>query len=446
MNRRSRHLAAAAAALGLVAVACGGDDDATTSSGEVDSTAASSDTAASLETATTTGDAAPSTASTGEASGTSAPASDESGEPYRMGLIIEETGNAAVFGEYIKQGYQVALEQLQRTADREFEIVTCDGGSSPEMALACYERLVDRDNVQAMLGPTISASGLAITPNVNEDGIFNYYLGGGYGGRTMEGNSTQFGANATNTDVLTAIWSWAEKQGMEDVYMISTADATGQACRDFFENDEFEDARSSLEILGTDEMAIDAQSAAPQMAEVPLEADLLVLCASGGAGVVAAQSYQQAGLEMPAMKLHSQALPAIEQALDGVVDDDTVYVAGFCAMAAAKDELDDGFVCSESTLEFTELLREQFPDAQPTFLSAATYDAVIQLATAVQEVGEEPDAIVEWFESQEGLPGANGVYTFGPDLHRGMGPDSVIIGVYRDGGFHLDSMNDMPES
>lgn len=382
------------------------------------------------------------------ASGASAgaPASGEgSEEPYRIGLIIEETGNAAAFGESTTQGYEVALEQLARTADREFEIVTCDGGSSPEMAISCYERLVDRDGVQAVLGPTISASGIAITPQVNEDGIINYYLGGGYGGRTMEGNRTQFGANATNTDVLAAIWSWAAKQGMEDVYMISTADATGQACRDFFERDEFEEARSSLEILGSDEMAIDAQSAAPQMAKVPSEADLLVLCASGGAGVVLAQSYQQAGLEMPAMKLHSQALPAIEQALDGVVDDDTVYVAGFCPMAAAKGELEEGFACSEATLAFTEILRERFPDAQPTFLSAATYDAVMQIAAAVQEVGEDPEAIVEWFESQVDLPGANGVYTFGPELHRGMGPESVIIGVYRDGGFHLESMNDMPE-
>ena len=113
-------------------------------------------------------------------------------------------------------------------------------------------------------------------------------------------------------------------------------------------------------------------------------------------------------------------------------------------MAAAKGELKEGFACSESTLEFTALLKEQFPDAVPTFLDAATYDAVIQLATAVQEVGDDPDDIVAWFESQTGLPGANGVYDFGPDQHRGMGPDSVIIGVWRGDGFHLDSMNDMP--
>lgn len=414
--------------LALIAAGCG-DDDAT----DADGTTAP---------AATEG-AAGSTPGTDAPAGTGT-AAEPSGEPYRIGLIIEETGNAAAFKDPTIHGYQTALAQLETTSSRPFEVITCDGGSNPEMAIACYERLVDRDGVDAILGPTVSASGIAITPAVNEDNIINYYLGGGYGGRTMEGNPTQFGAHATNTDVLTAIWSWAEKSGLEDVYMISTSDATGQACRDFFDQDEFAEARASLEILGQDEMAIDAQTAAPQMAKVPADADLLVLCATGEAGVVLAKSYAQAGLEMPAMKLHSQALPAIEAALAGALPDDKVYVAGFCPMAAAKGQLEDGYACSESTLTFTELLKEEFPDADPTFLSAGTYDAVMQLATAVQEVGDDPDAIVEWFESQTGLPGANGVYDFGPEQHRGMGPESVIIGVWQGDGFYLDSMNDMP--
>ena len=417
--------------LALIAGACGGDDDDTSEAGS----------------STTADDAPADEAPADEAPADEAPAdeapADSGSTPYTIGVIVEETGNAAVFNEPTHQGIDVAMAELEAAGQR-FEVVTCDGASDPQTALSCYDRLVERDGVDAVLGPTVSASGIAITPNVNEDGIINYYLGGGYGGRDMEGNPTQFGAHATNTDVLTAIWSWAEKQGMEDVYMISTADATGQACRDFFDKDEFADTRSGLEILGQDEMAIDAQSAAPQMAKVPADADLLILCATGGAGVVLAASYAQAGLEMPAMKLHSQALPAIEQALVGVIPDDQVYVAGFCPMAAAKGELEAGYVCSESTLAFTQRLRELFPEADPTFLSAGTYDALMQVAMAVDEVGPDPEAMADWMESQSGLAGANGVYNFGPDLHRGMGPESVIIGVWRGDGFHLDSMNDMP--
>ncbi|CAN0391261.1 unnamed protein product, partial [Phaeothamnion confervicola] len=252
----------------LAVASCGSDDnkasDSTISPAVVSTTPTSS-------AATTVPDTAPLASAAPDTTGseTTTPPVEQSGKPYKIGLIIEETGNAAAFKDPTMQGYQTALAQLEKSSSRPFEIETCDGGSKPDIAIACYERLVGRDGVDAILGPTVSASALAITPAVNKDHIINYFLGGGYGGRTMEGNPTQFGANATNTDVLTAIWSWANKKGMKDVYMISTADATGQACRDFFEKDEFKEARAGLEILGQDEMAIDAQSAAPQMSKVP---------------------------------------------------------------------------------------------------------------------------------------------------------------------------------
>lgn len=364
-------------------------------------------------------------------------------DTFTFGVIIEETGNAAVFAEPTTQGYQVALDELNANGDVEFDVVTCDGGSNPEQAISCYERLVDRDGVDAVVGPTISASVIALDPLVRQSGKILYYLGGGYGERDMGGNPTMFGANSTTEDVMAAIFAWGEEQGHSDVYVISTADATGNDCREFLSMPEYEDARV-LELLGQAEMAIDAQSAAPQMAEVPGDADMVVLCGTGGAGIVMAASYEQAGLEMPAVALHSQGLPAVEQGMEGAVSDDTLYVAGFCPLAAATDELPEGYACSEATIAFTDALRAKFPDARPTFTSAATYDALMQIGTAVLEEGPSTDEIVGWMEAQESLPGANGVYSYGPDQHRGMGPEAIIMGVYRDGRFHLASMLDMP--
>ena len=243
MKTRSLRAFAIAMTLAAAAASCGSDDnnasDSSDSAAPPPTTPASFAETAVPDTAPLAG-AAPDTAGSDT---TGAPV-EQSGEPYKIGLIIEETGNAAAFKDPTMQGYQTALAQLANSSSRPFEIETCDGGSTPDIAIACYERLVDRDGVDAILGPTVSSSAIAITPAVNEDNIIHYFLGGGYGGRTMEGNPTQFGANATNTDVLTAIWSWAEKKGMKDVYMISTADATGQACRDFFEQDDFAEARA----------------------------------------------------------------------------------------------------------------------------------------------------------------------------------------------------------
>jgi len=371
--------------------------------------------------------------------------SEGGNDTFTFGVIVEETGNAAVFAEPTTQGYQVALDELNADSDVQFDVVTCDGGSNPQKAIACYERLVDREGVDAVVGPTISASVIALDPLVRQSGKILYYLGGGYGERDMGGNPNMFGALSTTEDVMAGIFAWGKEQGHSDAYVISTADATGNDCREFLSLPEYEDARV-LELIGQGEMAIDAQSAAPQMAQVPEDADMVVLCATGGAGIVMAASYEQAGLEMPAVALHSQGLPAVEKGMEGAVSNDKLYVAGFCPLAAAMDELAEGYACSEATMAFTEALRAEFPDAQPTFTSAGTYDALMQLGTAVLEEGPSTDEIVSWMESQEARPGANGVYTFGPDQHRGMGPEAIIMGVYRDGRFHLSSMLDMPDA
>jgi len=374
--------------------------------------------------------------------------SEESGGDgvFKFGVIIEETGNASVFSEPTKQGYQVALDELNARAggDVTFEAVTCDGASNPQKTIACYERLVDREGADAVVGPTISASVIALDPLVRQSGKILYYLGGGYGERDMDGNPTMFGALSTTEDVMSGIFAWGKEQGYSDAYVINTADATGNDCREFLELPEYEDARV-LKVLGQDEMAIDAQSAAAQMAKVPEDADMVVLCATGGAGIVMAASYEQAGLEMPAVALHSQALPGVEQGMQGAVSNDKLYVAGFCPLAAATDELPENYACSEATAAFTEALRAKFPGEEPSFASAATYDAVTQIGSAVLQEGRGTDQIVSWFESQDALPGANGIYDFGPEQHRGMGPESIIMGIYRDGRFHLDSMLDMPE-
>lgn len=379
--------------------------------------------------------------------GTTSPDDDESGsaDTFTFGMIIEETGNASIFAEPTKQGYQVAIDELNARGGPTFDVATCDGGSNPQQAIDCYERLVQREEVDALVGPTISASVLALDPLVRDSGKVLYYLGGGYGERDMGGNPTMFGALSATEDVMAAIFEWGRTEGYENAYVISTADATGNDCREFLELEQYADRRV-LEVVGQDEMAIDAQSAAPQMAKVPADVDMVVLCGTGGAGTVMAASFEQAGLDMPAVALHSQGLPAVEKGMQGAVSDNKIYVAGFCPLAAAKDELPDGYACTESTRKFTDALRAKFPKSEPNFISAATYDALMQIGTAVSERGASAEEIGGWIEAQQDLPGANGIYNFGPDQHRGMGPESIIMGIYRDGGFHLSSMLDMPKT
>ncbi len=377
---------------------------------------------------------------------TGADSAAEGEKPFRVGLIVELTGNLGFLGQSSERAIEVALDQINAEPGRQIEIVTCDTESRPEVAQSCYDRLVDRDEVDALIGPGLTSNAEAIAPKTDEDQILNYVLGGSYGQYDMNGHRYQFGAHAVTEDVMAAMWRWGMAREYETAYMISSADATGEACRRFFDDDAWAGQRAGIELVGEAEMDITAQTAAPQMAGVANDADMLVLCVAGNAGVVAMASYAQSGLTMPALTMHSNGVPFVAEALQGRVENDTVYVPSFCVLPAVEGELEGGYACSERANQFAAAFSERFPDETADILGAAAFDGIMQIAEAVRFTDGSSDAMVEWFESQDAWVGAAGVYSYSEDRHRGLGSESVLMGVFKDGAWHLDSMLDVPLS
>ncbi len=401
------------AAFAMLVAACGDDDE-------------------------TSAEGSPSSESEAPGSG----ASDE--EPYKIGLMVELTGNLSFLGESSQRAAEVALDVVNAQDGRPIEIVTCDTRSEAERGLECWERLVERDGVDAILGPGATPVAEAIAPMTDSGDVVNYVLAGGYGERDMNGHQYQFAGHVVTEDVLTGVWEWARQQGFEDAYMITIANATGEACTRFAHDEEWAEESEGIELLGEDTMEVSAQTAAPQMANVPSEADFVMICVSGNAGQVAATSYAQAGLEMPGVLTHSSGVPAVADALAGRVPPGLIHVPSFCVLPAATGELTDEFVCSDKANSFAEAFAEKYPDVTPDVLGAAAYDGLLQLAEAARSTDGSAEAVRGWFEEQTAWEGAFGVYRYSEDVHRGLGPDATLMAVLEDDGWHLSDMLDVP--
>jgi branched-chain amino acid transport system substrate-binding protein len=368
----------------------------------------------------------------------------EDAGPAKVGLIMELSGQLGFLGESGQRGAELALAELASNG-MELEVATCDTQSDPAVAMECYERLVGRDQVDALIGPILSPNAAAISPSIQSDQVPTFVLAGSYGQYDMGGNPYMFGMHAVSEDVMSATWNWAREDNLDSAYLIASADATGDSCRRFVEDEEWADEREGIELLGQAELEASAQTAATQMAEVPADAGFIFLCVGGASGIVAAQAYEQSGLEMPAVQLHSQGLPALAERMSQAVRDDVMFVPSFCPLAAAAGELEGTFACAEQANAFTEAFKAEHPDVTPDYFAAAAYDAVMQLGRALEESDGTADGIVEWLENQT-IVGASGTYEYSPDRHRGLGVDSVIMAVLRGGEWQLDSMLDAPQA
>jgi branched-chain amino acid transport system substrate-binding protein len=97
------------------------------------------------------------------------PGAAGSAEPavLKIGACLSLTGPAASYGAQQKAGVLAAVDELNRTSflpGVKLEVVIEDDGSTKEQGIAVYQRLIAREKVSAILGPTLSNTATAADP------------------------------------------------------------------------------------------------------------------------------------------------------------------------------------------------------------------------------------------------------------------------------------------
>ncbi len=86
------------------------------------------------------------------------------GAPFKLGLLTVKTGPLAQGGIQMEQGVVTFLKEKSYTfAGRKVEFVSADTGGSPAGTKTKAQELIERDKVDAILGPLAAFELLAIT-------------------------------------------------------------------------------------------------------------------------------------------------------------------------------------------------------------------------------------------------------------------------------------------
>src|SRR5437660_12550662 len=89
----------------------------------------------------------------------------------KIGVITSLTGSLAAFGEAHKNGYSIALDEINAKGGvlgKKLELDWYDDQSKPDQAVQGVSRLVDQDRVPLILGAYSSENTKAIVPAMNQ--------------------------------------------------------------------------------------------------------------------------------------------------------------------------------------------------------------------------------------------------------------------------------------
>jgi branched-chain amino acid transport system substrate-binding protein len=89
----------------------------------------------------------------------------------KIGVISILTGQGAGYGEAITNGIKLARDEINAKGEVNIELKIEDSSAKQEQALAAGQKLINSENVVAILGPTLSNEMKVVGPEANASGV-----------------------------------------------------------------------------------------------------------------------------------------------------------------------------------------------------------------------------------------------------------------------------------
>ena len=104
------------------------------------------------------------------ANGTNSDKTETTGT-YKFGGLGPLTGEAAIYGNAVKNGAQIAVDEINAKGGTQIELMFQDDVTDGETSINAYNKLLD-DGMQVLVGPTTTGAALAVSAKAYENRVF----------------------------------------------------------------------------------------------------------------------------------------------------------------------------------------------------------------------------------------------------------------------------------
>jgi len=362
-------------------------------------------------------------------------------EPIKLGAFFDLSGPAAAIGTPTKLVAEMVVDQINKAGGingRMIKLVFGDTEGNPTKALTVAKRLVEVENVVALIGPTRTGTGMAVKKYVGQKGIPTFMTVGGdpviMGGKFGPFNYV-FKSPQRSSIAVQKIMMHLKKQGTKKIALLTASDGFGKDGLRWLKKYAPE---YGLDIVAEETFGVRDTDMTAQLTAIKAKSpEVIVAWTIGPAGAIIAKNVKQLAITATLAQCHGLPDPkyielATAEAAEGNIMPSTKL------MAAAQ--LPDSDPQKKVILEFISLYNdtynydEQFPINTH---SGYAWDAIKMVVAAIGKVGTDREKVRGAIEQTKGYVGISGVYNLTAEDHNGLGTDSMIIVQVKDGGWKL---------
>jgi branched-chain amino acid transport system substrate-binding protein len=353
----------------------------------------------------------------------------------RIGSTLSETGPAAFLGDPEAKTLRMLVDKANAAGGingEPIELVLYDDGGDPNKARTFATRLVEDDEVVAIVGGTTTGTTMSVIPVVEDAEIPFISLAGAI--EIIDPvKAWVFKTPHTDRMACAKIFEDMQKRGLARIGMISGTDGFGASmrtqCLDIAGD-------YGIEVLADESYGPTDADMTPQLTNIRNTSDVQAVLNPGfGQGPsIVTRNYQQLAIDLPLYQSHGVASQGFID-LAGADAAEGVRLPGTALLIG--DLLSDDDPQKPVVTAYAEEYQAAYNEPVSTFGGYA-HDGFAILADAIARAGSaEPEAIRDAIEATSGLAGTTGVVTMTPEDHLGLDLSAFRMLEIRDGGWAL---------
>lgn len=376
------------------------------------------------------------------AAGMTACSSKESGgdgksepEVYKIGAIYSKTGPGSPLGEPEWNATELLEKQINDDGGINgvpIDIILADDESTPEKATEEMNRLINDENVLAVLGTTTSGPSLAMKGIAMDNEVPLISAGAAIGiVAPAEESKWVFKTPHSDAHAVERIYMYLKDSGMTDVAVLADSNAFGASG---VEQLEALKGDYGINIVANESYNTEDADMKTQLTKINGSgAQAVIVWGTNPGPAIIAKNMKELGMTMPYIGSHGIANQSFIE-LAGDAAEGVVIPTGKLLFPTQIPESDPQY---EVISSFYENYTAAY-NGEPTNFGSYGFDNINLLVEALKSGATNREEIRDYLENNvKDYVGATGIFTFSPEDHNGLKADSMVLAEIRDGKWVL---------
>lgn len=351
---------------------------------------------------------------------------------YKIGGIFSSTGRASFLGDPEKKTMEMMVDKINAAGGIDgvkLEAVIYDSEGDPAKAVSAVNKLLHKDKVLAIVGPSTTPTTLAIVNFVERARVPLISCAAGVK-ITSPVKPWVFKTAQSDLLAVAAVYRHMQARGIKKIGILTVANSFGESGK----NQLLSQAESyGIQVAAAESFGAKDTDTTAQLTKIKAAGPDAIVCWGTNPGpAVVAKNAKQLKIGLPLYQSHGVASPKF------------IELAGEAA---------EGIILPTGKILVTELLDDSDPqkailagyqsDYSARFkgnvsgFGGYAYDAVNLLAAALKGSGGDKNKIRDALEATRGHMGATGEFNFSDKDHNGLSPSAFVMVEIKDGTWTL---------